>query len=285
DVRVSVGPPYFNPVGAIFTIPMLAVMAVGPLLRWREDNIDRIKLPIAIVTVLTVTAALLFVVFATGIGILPLLGLAFAVGLGVASFMPLRGRNLLRVPLATWGMVVAHFGIAVALLGMASESAFTNEKLVAVAPGETTELSGFAITLESVDPIAGPNWTAMEARITAQRGDGPPALLNPQSRHFWAPVQQTTESALLTRWDGQLYAVVGAPSPDGRWQLRLWWKPLVTLIWYGGLLIALGGTLSIIGRLSTDIRRRRQEAREAEEREDMALLHGSDNAKPAGEAA
>ncbi|MBT8431573.1 MAG: heme lyase NrfEFG subunit NrfE, partial [Altererythrobacter sp.] len=285
DVRVSVGPPYFNPVGAIFTIPMLAVMAVGPLLRWREDNIDRIKLPIAIVTVLTVTAALLFVVFATGIGILPLLGLAFAVCLGAASFMPLRGRNLLRVPLATWGMVVAHFGIAVALLGMACESAFTNEKLVAVAPGETTELSGFAITLESVDPIAGPNWTAMEARITAQRGDGPPALLNPQSRHFWAPVQQTTESALLTRWDGQLYAVVGAPSPDGRWQLRLWWKPLVTLIWYGGLLIALGGTLSIIGRLSTDIRRRRQEAREAEEREDMALLHGSDNAKPAGEAA
>jgi cytochrome c-type biogenesis protein CcmF len=82
----------------------------------------------------------------------------------------------------------------------------------------------------------------------------------------------------LTRWDGQLYAVVGAPSPDGRWQLRLWWKPLVTLIWYGGLLIALGGTLSIIGRLSTDIRRRRQEAREAEEREDMARLRQATSA-------
>jgi len=285
DVRVSVGPPYFNPVGAIFTIPMLAVMAVGPMLRWREDNIDRIKLPIAIVAVLVVTAALAIVLFTTDIGVLPLLGLAFAVGLGVASFMPLRGRNLLRVPLATWGMVISHFGIAVALLGMASESAFTDEKLVAVAPGEATQLSGFTITLESVDPIAGPNWTAMEAQITAQRGDGAPVVLNPQSRHFWAPVQQTTESALLTRWDGQLYAVVGAPSPDGRWQLRLWWKPLVTLIWYGGLLIALGGTLSIIGRLSSDIRRRQRLAREADERADMAALRVENGAAPAGGAA
>jgi cytochrome c-type biogenesis protein CcmF len=179
-------------------------------------------------------------------------------------------------------MVIAHFGIAVALLGMASESAFTDEKLVAVAPGEATQLSGFTITLESVDPIAGPNWTAVEARITAQRGDGAPVVLNPQSRHFWAPVQQTTESALLTRWDGQLYAVVGAPSPDGRWQLRLWWKPLVTLIWYGGLLIALGGTLSIIGRLSSDIRRRQRLAREADERADMAALRVENGAAPAG---
>ena len=272
DVRVSVGPPYFNPVGAIFTIPMLAVMAIGPLLRWREDNFDRVKLPVAVVTVLIVTSALLFALFTTDIGILPLLGLAFAIGLGIASFLPLRGRSLLRVPAATWGMVLAHFGIAMALLGMASESAFTEEKLVALAPGDETSIAGFTVRLDGVDPVAGPNWIAMEAHIVAQRGSGQPVTLDPQSRHFWAPVQQTTESALLTRWDGQLYAVVGAPSDDGRWQLRLWWKPLVTLIWYGGLLIALGGTLSIIGRLSSDIRRRRQESRDADERADMAQI-------------
>ena len=272
DVRVSVGPPYFNPVGAIFTIPMLAVMAIGPLLRWREDNFDRVKLPVAVVTVLIVTSALLFALFTTDIGILPLLGLAFAIGLGIASFLPLRGRSLLRVPAATWGMVLAHFGIAMALLGMASESAFTEEKLVALAPGDETSIAGFTVRLDGVDPVAGPNWIAMEAHIAAQRGSGQPVTLDPQSRHFWAPVQQTTESALLTRWDGQLYAVVGAPSDDGRWQLRLWWKPLVTLIWYGGLLIALGGTLSIIGRLSSDIRRRRQESRDADERADMAQI-------------
>lgn len=274
-VRVSVGPPYFNPVGAVFAIPMLAVMTVGPILQWRNDNIERVRLPIAIVTVLIVTAAVSVVLFAGNTGALPLLGLAFAVGLGVASLMPLRGRNLLRVPLATWGMVIAHFGMAVTLLGMASESAFSEEKLVALAPGGSTDVSGFTVTLESVDPITGPNWTAMEARLPVQSNDGNIMTLNPQSRHFWAPVQQTSESALLTRWNGQLYAVLGAPSDDGRWQLRLWWKPLVTLIWYGGLLIAFGGVLSIIGRLTTDIKRRRQLAREADERKDLEALRQS----------
>jgi cytochrome c-type biogenesis protein CcmF len=282
DVRVSVGPPYFNPVGAIFTIPMLLVMAVGPLLRWREDNIERVRAPIAIVVALIVTTALLVVLASTtDLGVLPLLGLAIAVGLGVASFLPLRGRNLLRTPLSIWGMVLAHFGIAVSLFGMASESAFTEEKLVAISPGETSQIGGFAISLESVDPIAGPNWTAMEARITARRGEGAVEVLRPQSRHFFAPVQQTTESALLTRWDGQLYAVVGAPSPDGRWQLRLWWKPFVTLIWYGGLLISLGGALAIVGRLVSDIRRRRTQARDNDEREELESLRQS-GAIPAG---
>ena len=115
DVRVSVGPPYFNPVGAIFAIPMFAVMAVGPLLRWREDRIDRIGKEVALTAALVV-AALVLTSLLTEIGLLPLLGLAFGIGLAVASWLPLRRRNLARTPLATWGMVVAHFGIAVALI-------------------------------------------------------------------------------------------------------------------------------------------------------------------------
>ncbi|MFZ9396511.1 MAG: cytochrome c-type biogenesis CcmF C-terminal domain-containing protein, partial [Erythrobacter sp.] len=190
---------------------------------------------------------------------------------------------VLRIPLATWGMVLAHFGIAVSLLGMASESAFTEEKLVALAPGGSAELGGFKVTLESVAPVAGPNWTAMEARIAVQKGDGTPQYLNPQARSFWAPAQQTTESALLTRWNGQLYAVVGDKAADGRWQLRLWWKPLVTLIWFGGLVIAFGGALSIFGRLVTDLRRRQADRREVEEQAELAQLRGGAVA-PAGGA-
>ena len=72
----------------------------------------------------------------------------------------------------------------------------------------------------------------------------------------WAPPQQTTESALVTRWNGQLYAVLGEEAGGGRWQLRLWWKPFVTFIWYGGLLIALGGLLSLVGRVMSDLKRR-----------------------------
>ena len=271
DVRVSVGPPYFNPVGAIFTIPMLVVMAVGPLLRWRQDRIDRIGKEIALFAAL-VLAALILTSLLADIALLPLLGLALGVGLAVASLMPLRGRKLARTPLATWGMVTAHFGIAVALIGMASESAFTSERLAAVEEGGSTSVGPWTVVLQGVEPVAGPNWTAIQGRVSASYDGGEPVVLTPQSRNFWAPPQQTTESALVTRWNGQLYAVVGDRSPDGRWQLRLWWKPFVTLIWYGGLLIALGGVLALVGRVLSDLRHRRLAARIADRRADREAL-------------
>ena len=271
DVRVSVGPPYFNPVGAIFAIPMLIVMGVGPLLRWRQDRLDRIGKEVALFGALVLAALILASVLAD-IGILPLLGLALGLGLAVASLLPLRRRKLSRTPLATWGMVVAHFGIAVALLGMSSESAFTQERLAALEEGGRTSVGPGSIELQGVEPIAGPNWTAMQARIAARYDGGKASVLTPQARNFWAPPQQTTESALLTRWNGQLYAVVGDRTPDGRWQLRLWWKPFVTLIWYGGLLVALGGVLALIGRVITDIRNRRLAVRIAERRADREAL-------------
>ena len=271
DVRVSVGPPYFNPVGAIFAIPMLVVMGVGPLLRWRQDRLDRIGKEVALFGALVLAALILASVLAD-IGILPLLGLALGLGLAVASLLPLRRRKLSRTPLATWGMVVAHFGIAVALLGMSSESAFTQERLAALEEGGRTSVGPWSIELQGVEPMAGPNWTAMQARISARYDGGKASVLTPQARNFWAPPQQTTESALLTRWNGQLYAVVGDRTPDGRWQLRLWWKPFVPLIWYGGLLVALGGVLALIGRVITDIRNRRLAVRIAERRADREAL-------------
>ena len=271
DVRVSVGPPYFNPVGAIFAIPMLIVMGVGPLLRWRQDRLDRIGKEVALFGALVLAALLLASILAE-IGILPLLGLALGLGLAVASLLPLRRRKLSRTPLATWGMVVAHFGIAVALLGMSSESAFTQERLAALEEGGRTSVGPWSIELQGVEPMAGPNWTAMQARIAARYDGGKANVLTPQARNFWAPPQQTTESALLTRWNGQLYVVVGDRTPDGRWQLRLWWKPFVPLIWYGGLLVALGGVLALIGRVVTDIRNRRLAVRIAERRADREAL-------------
>ncbi|GAA4644122.1 heme lyase CcmF/NrfE family subunit [Pontixanthobacter gangjinensis] len=263
DVRVSVGPPYFNPVGAIFVIPMLMVMAVGPLLRWRNDNFHRVKLPMAMVAGIML-AVLALVLVLGSYGWLPMLGLAVSIGLAIGSFLPLRGRNLLRVPTATWGMVIAHFGIAVALFGMASESAFSEERLAAVEVGDSTQVGPWTVVLDQVAPVAGPNWTAIEGRLSAQYGDGAAIDLRPQSRNFWAPPQETTESTLATRWNGQLYAVIGNQASDGRWQLRLWWKPFVTLIWYGGILVALGGLLALIGRLRTDLKRRSAKSRNAE---------------------
>ena len=120
---------------------------------------------------------------------------------------------------------------------------------------DSTSVGPWKIDLKQVTPVAGPNWTALEADLFASYDGGEPTEIRPQARSFWAPPQQTTESALITRWNGQLYAVMGEPSPDGRWQLRFWWKPFVPLIWYGGRLVALGGVLALIGRVLADLRR------------------------------
>jgi cytochrome c-type biogenesis protein CcmF len=264
-VKVSVGPPYFNPVTAVFFVPMLIVLLIGPLLRWRRDRLERVQAPVVLATVVGL-AVLLGVWLFAGIGLLPLLGMALGAAVAVAAFMPLLGRSLRRLPLPVWGMVIAHFGVAVALFGMGADSAFTTEKLVAARVGETTEVGPWQVTLASVDPVAGPNWTALEAKLLVSRGGGAPHELDPQARTFWAPPQQTSESALLTRWNGQLYTVIGGEAEGGRWQLRLWWKPFVTWIWYGGILIALGGLLALIGRVTGDLKRRTARTRIAARR-------------------
>ena len=271
DVRVSVGPPYFNPVSAIFFLPMLVVLAVGPLLRWRRDSLARVRWEVIVILAISAVALIAAWVF-SDIGLLPLLGLALSLGVAVGSVMPLRGRSLRRLPLATWGMVIAHFGVAVSLFGMAVDTAFQHERLVAARVGDVIQDGPWTVVLEDVRPVAGPNWTALEARMQASYNGSAPRLLAPHLRSFWTPEQETSEAALLTRWNGQLYGVIGGEAEGGRWQLRLWWKPFVTFIWYGGVLIALGGTLALIGRVAGDVRRRRAQARIAERREDFESM-------------
>ena len=173
-----------------------------------------------------------------------------------ASIQPLFGRSLRRTPLATWGMVLAHLGVAVAIIGAASNSGFTRETLAAARPGDTVAVGPWLLRFRQVMPLAGPNWTAIEAEITASRGGGV-AILRPQSRFFAEPPTTTSEAAIETYWNGQLYVVLGERGDDGRWQLRAWWKPFVTLIWFGGMLIALGGVLALLGRWWRERRQRR----------------------------
>ena len=192
---------------------------------------------------------------APAITLLPALGLALASGLFVASFLPLRGRNLRRTPLPVWGMVVAHAGIAVALFGMASESAFSVERLAALAVGQSRDVGPWQVSLDGMMPIAGPNWTALEATVSTRYAGGAPVQLHPKAETFSNPPGTRNESALETRWNGQLYVVLGEQAEDGRWQMRFWWKPFVPLIWIGGALVGFGGALALLGRVLADVRR------------------------------
>ncbi|MEH3123211.1 MAG: heme lyase CcmF/NrfE family subunit [Sphingomonas phyllosphaerae] len=247
DVQLSVGPPFFDSTAGPIALLLVAVMAVGPLLRWRRDEAEAL-----IQRSFPAIAAALFAgvgVFLLGgpIGVLPLAGVALAAGLAVASVAPLAKRNLARAPLHLWGMVIAHLGIAVSLAGMAISTAYTQETLLAVGVGDPARIAGYTVRLEGVRPLVSDNWSALEGRLAVTDERGARFVLRPQVRYFTTPVTTTNESAIATMWNGQLYTVLGALGDDGRWQLRLWWKPFVTLIWLGGAMIAIGGALSLVG--------------------------------------
>jgi cytochrome c-type biogenesis protein CcmF len=252
--KLSVGAPYFNAVAGPLALILAVLVAVGPLLSWRRERRPVFRLLI-VPALLGVTALAITIILAPRIGVLPRLGFAVAAFLAAGSILPLVGRNPLRAPLTTWGMVVAHLGIAVALAGMAANSAFTSERLAIARPGETLPVGPWLVQLQDVTPTAGKNFTAVEARLRASRGAGA-IVLKPQTRYFSDPPTQTNEAAIETFWNGQLYTVVGKPDASGTWQLRLWWKPFVTLIWLGGALIAFGGALALFGRLWRARRRR-----------------------------
>ena len=254
--KLSVGAPYFDSVAGPIALLLALLVCVGPLLNWKRDGGERLK-RLAIPALVGVTVIVIAVVVVPGTGILSKAGLGVAAMLGVACFLPLIGRRLRRTPLNTWAMVVAHFGVAVAIAGMSASSLLTKEVLTAARPGEQVAVGPWLVEFTSVTPSAGPNWTALEAELRASKGSGV-SVLKPQARYYTDPPTETNESAILTTLSGQLYTVIGKPAEDGRWQLRLWWKPLITLIWLGGALIALGGMLALVGRAWRGWRKERE---------------------------
>ena len=252
--QLSVGPPFFTKAAGPVALLLMAGMAVGPMLRWRRDDTDRVLNRMLIPLAVTCVAGVVIWLMAPGAGLYPTAGLALAAGLGVASWIPLVRRSPLSTPLSTLGMAVAHFGLAVSVAGMASEGAFTVERLAAASVGDAVDVGPYRVRFEGLRPAIGPNWSAVEAKLIVTRGQGKSFELTPQQRFFSAPPTETSEAAIKTAFDGQLYTVIGKDDGQGRRQLRLWWKPWVTLIWLGGALVALGGMLALVGRVRRERR-------------------------------
>ncbi len=249
--KISVGPPYYVKTTLPLMLILLVGMATGPLLKWRENEGKAWAKPLIVPAIVAASFGLFLVAQSGASQIVSILAIALSIGLVVASFLPLLRRNLRRTPLAIWGMAIAHAGIGISGIGMASEAGFSKEQLGAIPVGGTTNVGDWTVTVQAVRPTVGANWTAIEGELVVIRG-ADKAIILPQIRYFQQPVQTTNESAILTRWNGQLYAVI-APVEGANagklWQVRLWWKPFVTLIWAGGTLIALGGFLALVGRL------------------------------------
>ncbi|MDJ0920540.1 MAG: heme lyase CcmF/NrfE family subunit [Henriciella sp.] len=248
---MSVGEPYFN---LTFTPIMAIALAVLPIVQawsWGRADVSSLwKWGAAFLLIVGV-----FALFGVGPMNIPLLsGVGFGLGvwlIGGAIYELARRaklpRRVFKLPKRVWGMTLAHAGLGVFVLGAVGETSLRSHTTLALEVGQSTEVAGWAFTLEDVDPIEGPNWYADKATLTATRG-GVEALLQPEKRIYPAARMPTTETAIHKTGLSDLYVAIGdRRTVEGapRWTFEVFVNPMIDLIYWGVLLIGIGGILSM----------------------------------------
>jgi cytochrome c-type biogenesis protein CcmF len=245
--KISVGPQYFEAVFVPLMAPALFLMAVGPLARWKRASLP--ELAVLLRWALGVSLAVgLILPFAFGewhalVGF----GLALAAWIFISGLLTLR--RSLKQPRAHYGMVLAHLGVAVFVVGVTLVKGYESDKDVKMRPGDTVELAGYAFRLEGVSRVDGPNYTAAQARIAVSRNGQPVTVMLPERRHYTVQDQVMTEAAIDPGVTRDLYVSLGDPlDAAGTWLVKVQHKPFVDWIWIGCLLMALGGVLAASDR-------------------------------------
>ncbi|RJG03037.1 heme lyase CcmF/NrfE family subunit [Noviherbaspirillum sedimenti] len=254
--KISVGAPYFEAVFVPLMAPMLFLMGVGPLMRWKQGSLPDLKrrLKWALFAALAFGLVTPYLLGASSIG--SSLGLALAGWLTCAliasaadSVRHRHGlgawRSLAAQPLAYHGMLLAHFGIVVLIVGVTMVGGYASERTARMAVGDALELRGYRFRFDAVETLARDNYQARRASISVTRDGQPVTLLQPEKRFY--PVQRSvmTEAAIDPGLTRDLYVALGEELPDGAWILRLYHKPFISWIWAGCLLMACGGLLAL----------------------------------------
>jgi cytochrome c-type biogenesis protein CcmF len=260
--KISVGAPFFDLTFGALMVPLLVLVPFGPLLAWKRGDIygaaQRLMMAFG-GTLIAVLAAMLFVdgvtVFAA-VGI----GIAFWLVLGALTDLSLKSglgnvpartafSRFVGLPRSVFGTALAHLGIGLTVLGIVGAVAFEQERILTMHPGETVEIAGRTVRFEGIRPSQGPNFTEDRGRFVLSGADGKEQGEVVSSKRFYpARRMPTTESGIRTMGFSQLYIALGDELPDGGAVVRMWWKPLVTLIWLGGLVMMFGGAVSLTDR-------------------------------------
>ncbi len=260
--KVSVGPPFFNSVFIPLMVPMVAVMAVGPLLSWKRGDAGAAlkRLWVAFGAVLAVCAAT-WSVMSDG-PVIALAGMALAAWLFVGALTDFAERaglfkgplsdamgRVARMPRSAWGLTLAHGGLAIAIAGMTGAGAWKVESIQVMKPGETVAVMGYDFTFKGAAEAPGPNYVALVGTFDVTRDGKPVATLKPEKRNYPVEGRPSTEAAIKTLFWGDLYAVIGdAEGSDGAHVTRLYFNPLVAWMWFGTAVMVLGGLLSLTDR-------------------------------------
>ena len=257
---VSVGPPFYESTFAVVMIPLLLVMAAGPLMAWKRAGAGAVLRRLA-VSLAAAAGAAAAAALAAGGPWGAVLGMALAGWLAAGVLAELAGRiRLFRappadslrraalLPRAAWAMSVAHLGMAVLVVGAVGATAWPAERAATLRPGEAVTLAGYGFALLGLGEAPGPNYRARTAAVRVVRDGAEVAVLHPERRHY--PVQDswTTEAAIHTTWLADLYVVLGEDDGEGGAAIRVRHNPLVPWIWIGAALMVAGGAVSLTDR-------------------------------------
>ena len=262
ESKVSVGAPWFNMTFVPLMIPLLFAMPFGPLLAWKRGDLPGIAqrlmwVAAAVIAIIFVTYAIMW----RGPWIAPLMvGLAFWIILGALYEVGYRvkmfkapwdevRRRVFNLPRAAYGTMLAHMGIGITVLGIVGTSAWKQEKIIAMNIGEKVEIAGYQLTFKSMVGQQGPNYSERLGTFEVTKDGQKITSLFPSKREYTARAMPTTESGIYnTPWGADLYVVIGDSLKANQHAVRIYFHPLVRLIWIGALIMFIGGGISLMDR-------------------------------------
>ncbi|GAO36513.1 heme lyase subunit CcmF [Sulfuricella sp. T08] len=248
--KISVGPPYFNSVFVPLVTPLLLLIGVGPMARWKQASVPELAARLKWGFGASVVVALLLPLTLgawkpmVSLGILLALWIVISIAINVQG--RLRGGGGWSANF--YGMNLAHFGVAVAVIGVTMVSAYETERNVRMNVGDTITLKGYTFLFKGAQDVDGPNYKAARGTLEVSSNGKPVTTLYPEKRTYTASGMPFTESAIDYGFTRDLYTAMGEPLDGGAWSVRLFHKPFVVWIWIGAVLMALGGAMSITDR-------------------------------------
>jgi len=260
--KISVGPPYFETVFVPLMTPLLVLIGVGPLARWKKTELPDLARRLRWAAGAAVVATLLAQWLAGHFSLLAAFGMlmAFWIFASVATDLWERVRpaggmrtsimhRLSLVPRAMTGMMLAHIGVGVFVVGVTMVKTYEVERDVRMDVGDTTEIAGYTFTFQGARQVQGPNYQAMQGLVTVTKDGRQVAELRPDKRVYRVQTNPMTEAAIDTGLTRDLYVSMGNPIGErGGWIVRVFYKPFVVWIWGGCVLMALGGAIAATDR-------------------------------------
>jgi cytochrome c-type biogenesis protein CcmF len=267
--KISVGPPYFDTVFAPLMAPALFMMGVGPMARWKQASIPELATRLKWAFGVSVAGALLLPLTMGAWTPMASFGFLLALWIVAASITTLVSR-LKQTPgtgIAKWraqsrsfyGMLLAHVGMAVFVVGVTMVKSYEAEKDVKLSVGESVDLGGYTFRFDALNDVKGPNYVAERGTFTVTQGASAVSIMHPEKRIYNVQKNPMTEAAINTGFTRDLYVSLGEAVEGGAWVVRVQVKPFVDWIWGGCVLMALGGLLAVLDKRYRLAARRRDE--------------------------